>query len=158
LRSKDESSDALESFLVSARNLLGKNEKVCYIKSDQRTEYTGGKFLEVLERENIESEFFPPYTPEHNGIAGRFNKSLQRKIRALMFDSDLPKSMWELAVDTAVHMYNRSSHKTLNFKTPLRKFAPKVSNHFNKIKRFGSIAYVKLPKPAAKFDVKAIRS
>ena len=41
LKSKDESGEALENFLMSARNLLGANEKVCYIRSDRGTEFTG---------------------------------------------------------------------------------------------------------------------
>ena len=82
IKAKDEASEALEKYLISARNLLGKDEKVCYIKSDQGREFIGGKFLEIMKRENIESELSPPYTPEYNGVAERFNKTLQRKIRA----------------------------------------------------------------------------
>ncbi|XP_039314613.1 uncharacterized protein LOC120359758 [Solenopsis invicta] len=35
LKTKDESGEALEKYLISARNLLGKEEKLCYVKSDQ---------------------------------------------------------------------------------------------------------------------------
>ena len=72
----------MKKYLVSARNLLGKDEKICYIRSDQGTEFTGGKFLEILREEKIETELSPPYTPEHNGVAERFNKTIQEKIRA----------------------------------------------------------------------------
>lgn len=51
-----------------------------------------------------------------------------------MFDSRLPKSMWEIATEAAVHMYNRTPHKSINFRTPLEKFAPNVNNHFNRIR------------------------
>ena len=53
-----------------------------------------------------------------------------------MFDSGLPKSMWELAVDAAVHAYNRTPHKSIDYQTPLTKFAPNASCHFDQIKRF----------------------
>lgn len=36
LKTKDESGDALEKYLISVKNLLGKDEKVCYIKSRPR--------------------------------------------------------------------------------------------------------------------------
>ena len=65
VKSKDESGNALENFLMSARNLLGTDEKVCYMKSDQETEFTGGKFQEIMKRENIEAEFTPPYPVEN---------------------------------------------------------------------------------------------
>ncbi|XP_074114256.1 uncharacterized protein LOC141537269 isoform X2 [Cotesia typhae] len=69
VKTKDESGETLEKFLISTRNLLGKDEKVCYVRSDQGTEFTGGKFLDVLRKEKIELELTPPYTPEHNGVS-----------------------------------------------------------------------------------------
>ncbi|XP_045474683.1 uncharacterized protein LOC123680695 isoform X2 [Harmonia axyridis] len=158
LKTKDESAEALEKFLISTRNFLGKNEKVCYIRSDQGTEFTGKKFLEVLSRENIENEFAAPYTPEHNGVAERFNSTIQKKVRAYMFDSGLPKSMWELAVDASIHAYNRTPHKSIGYETPLTKFVPNAKCHFDQIKRFGCIAYVKIPKPSLKFGERALKA
>ncbi|XP_071573295.1 uncharacterized protein [Temnothorax nylanderi] len=157
LKTKDESGKALEKYLISARNLLGKEEKLCYVKSDQGKEFTGGAFKEVLKREKIKAIFAPPYTPEHNGVAERFNRTLQEKVRTYMFDSGLPKSMWELAVDAAVHAYNRSPHKTIEYEIPLKKFSPETSCHFEKIKRFGCIGYARVPKPTSKYDKRAIR-
>ena len=93
VKSKDEAGEALKKYLVSPCNLLGENEKICYIRSDQGTEFTGGKFLEILREEKIEAELSPPYTPEHNGVAERLNKTSQEKVRAYMFDSGLSKSM-----------------------------------------------------------------
>ena len=142
VKSKDEAGEALEKYLVSARNLLGKDEKICYIRSDQGTEFTGGKFLEILREEKIETQLSPPYTREHNRVAERFNKTIQEKVRAYMFDSGLPKRMWVLAVNAAAHVYNRTSHKTIEFRVPLKKFAPSASCHFNQIKRFGCIGFI----------------
>ena len=117
---KDEAGEALKKYLVSARNLLGKNHKICYIRSDQSTKFTGGTFLEILREETIESELSRPYTPEHNGVAERFNKTIQEKVRAYMFDSGLPKSMWVLAVDADIHAYNRMPHKSIEIEFPYR--------------------------------------
>lgn len=157
-KSKDESGISLERFLISGRNLLGKDEKVCYIRSDQGTEFMGGKFTEILEREKIESDPSPPYTPEHNGVAERFNQTIQGKVRSYMFDSGLPKTMWEFAVEAAVHAYNRTPHKSIDYEVPLKRFAPNENVHFEQIKRFGCIGYVKVPKPNAKFDERAIKA
>ena len=50
IKTKDESGKYLRRFLISAQNLFDKYEKVCYIRSDQRTEFTGGEFLEIMEK------------------------------------------------------------------------------------------------------------
>ena len=157
-KSKDEAGEALKQYLVSVRNLLGKDGNICYIRSDQGTEFIGGKFLEILREEKIKTELSPPYTPEHNRVAERFNKTIQEKIRAYIFDSGLPKSMWVLAVDTAVHAYNRTPHKTIEFRVPLEKFAPSASCHFNQIKRFRCIGFEKIPKLDFKFGERAIKA
>ena len=109
VKSKDEAGKALKKYLVSAHKLLGKDGKICYIRSDQGTEFIGGKFLEILREEKIETELSPLYTPEHNGVDERFNKTIEKKTRAYMFDSGLPKSMWVLAVDAAVHLKRKSA-------------------------------------------------
>uniref|UniRef100_A0ABD2WNV4 Uncharacterized protein n=1 Tax=Trichogramma kaykai TaxID=54128 RepID=A0ABD2WNV4_9HYME len=44
ISNKTESGDCLEEFLKHTRNLRGKNEKVCYLTTDNGTKFTGGKF------------------------------------------------------------------------------------------------------------------
>ena len=56
MKSTDEAAEVLKKYLVSSRNLLGKDEKICYIRSDQGTKFTGGKFLEILKEEKIATE------------------------------------------------------------------------------------------------------
>ena len=75
-----------------------------------------------------------------------------------MLDSGLPKSMWVLAVNATVHAYNRTLHKTIEFRVPLEKFAPSASCHFNQIMRFGCIGFGKIPKPDFKFVERAIKA
>ena len=75
-----------------------------------------------------------------------------------MLDSGLRKSMWVLAVNATVHTYNRTLHKTIEFRVPLEKFSPHASCHFNQIKRFGCIGFVKIPKPDFKFGERAIKA
>ena len=42
------------------RNLIDKNEKVCYIRADNAGEYIGDTFSEVMKSEKIEKDFSPP--------------------------------------------------------------------------------------------------
>ena len=54
MKTKDETGHCLESSVKSARNLLGKDATVCYLRSDQGTEFTGCYRTEVLKRLNAE--------------------------------------------------------------------------------------------------------
>ena len=158
VKHKNEAGECLERFLITTRNLLGNNEKVCYIRADNGTEFTKGKFLEVVKRENIEYNAASPHTPELNGTAERFKKTILNKIRSLMFDSGLPKSMWILALEVAVRIYNRTPHKSLDYGTPIQMLTPKSKCHLDRIRRFGCIAYAKIPINERKFSERAIRA
>jgi len=111
IKTKDEAGEYLDKFLKSAKNLLGREEKVCYLRSDQGGEFSGGKCGEVMDKEGIEWDPSPPFTAEVNGLIERCQKTSQYKIRACMLDLDLPGTMWELAVEAAVHAHNRSPTK-----------------------------------------------
>ena len=89
-----------------------------------------------MEKERIELDSGPPYTPELNGVAERFNKTLQRKIRAFMCDSGLPASMSKLAAVKASHTYNISPHKSINYEVPKLKISPNPESHLDKILKF----------------------
>ena len=91
IRLKSDAGDTLEKFISHMRNIIGKNEKVWYIRADNAREYTGGTFAEVIKSEKIEEDFLPHYMPELNSTSK--NKSLQWKIRALLSDSVWPKYM-----------------------------------------------------------------
>ena len=48
-----EAGKCLEEFLIHIRNLLGKQEKVCFIRADNETVFTGGEFSEIMKKEGI---------------------------------------------------------------------------------------------------------
>jgi transposase InsO family protein len=49
----------------------------------------------------------PPYTPQFNGVAERFNRTVVSTARALLIDANLPKSFWAEAVNFATYLNNR---------------------------------------------------
>ena len=158
IKKKNQAGECLEKFLQHSRNILGENKKVCYIRADNAKEYLYGHFLEIMNREKIDNDFAPAYTPELNGTAERFNLTLKWKIASLLLDSGLPQRMWILAAETSTYIYNRTPHKSDNCITPIEKFAPKQKLHLDKIKRFGCIAYVRIPISETKFSANAIKT
>jgi hypothetical protein len=45
-----------------------------------------------------------PYNPQQNGVAERKNKTICEATKAMMFDQDLPNSLWAEATSTAVYI------------------------------------------------------
>jgi len=41
-------------------------------------------------------------------MAKRINDTLQKKVRAFVFDSKLPETKWDLAINAVVYCYNRT--------------------------------------------------
>ncbi|OXU21563.1 hypothetical protein TSAR_006928 [Trichomalopsis sarcophagae] len=136
-------------------SLVSKSKQVYY---NNGTEFTGGKFSEVMEKENIKGEFAPPYTPQHNRTAERFNKTIQWKIRALMIDSGLPKSMWLLALEVVIHIYNRTPHKGINSEISIKKMVPEETFTLTKSDVSDVYHMSKYPMQKGKFSERAIRT
>lgn len=143
---KSDTGHCFEMFVRITRNLLGRDAKVCYLRSDQDTEFTGGYTGQVLERSGSKLQLACPDTPEHNGTAERFNEAIRKKFRTYINDEELPKNLWHLALNAAVYAYNRTQPKSNSRITPLEKFAPQRSFDINQIKRFGCVAYIKVEK------------
>lgn len=60
-------------------------------------------------------------------------------------------------MDAVVHAYNRTPHKSIKYETPLTKFASNASCHFDQIRKFRCIGYIKILKPTTKFGERAIK-
>jgi hypothetical protein len=86
-----------------------------------------------------------PYNPQQNGVVERKNNTVCEVAKAMMFDQDLPNSLWAEATSTIVYIQNRCAHVILKDKTPKEVFSrikPKVEN----LRIFGCPVYIHVPK------------
>lgn len=101
--------------------------------------------MDFCKEHGIRKQLFAPYNPQQNGVAERKNRTLVEASKAMMFDQDLPISLWAEATKTTVYIQNRSPHSILKDKTHEETFTgikPDVS-HF---RVFGCPIDIHVPK------------
>jgi transposase InsO family protein len=96
--------------------------KVKHVKTDNGREYVNEELQHYFEDINgIDHQKTIPYHPEMNGMAERLNRTIFQKVRALLYDSKLPDSLWAEAAMTANFLRNYSPVKGKD-KTPYELF------------------------------------
>ena len=96
------------------------------LRSENGTEYTHKSFTNFCTNNRIKREYIVPETPEQNGVAEPYNRTVVETTRCLLIESKLPKSYWLRAVDTAAHVRNlvrkdkeeKTSHQNVSSRKP----------------------------------------
>jgi hypothetical protein len=58
------------------------------------------------------------HTPQQNGLAEQFNRTILESAKSMLHAADLPLGFWGETIKTAVHIRNCFSVRTINWKTP----------------------------------------
>jgi len=74
-------------------NLTG--NKIKFLCSNNGGEYVDKDFTGFCTKEGIKREWIAPYNPEQNGVVERKNKTIVEATRAMMYDQDMPKFLWQ---------------------------------------------------------------
>jgi len=139
-------SDVLDRFLTFkawAETLTGARLRT--LRTDGGGEYGSQEFDRHLSVSGITRQRTPPYTPQHNGVAERANRTLLDEVRALLISANMPQPFWALALQAAVYLRNRSPTRSVTGLTPFEAFTgrrPSLSN----LRVWGCLAYVHIPK------------
>ncbi|GJV83673.1 retrotransposon protein, putative, ty1-copia subclass [Tanacetum coccineum] len=124
---KHEVFETFKVFQKEVENQLGKTIKS--LRSDRGGEYMSQEFLDHLKDHGIITHRTHPYTPQHNGVSERRNRTLLDMVRSMMSQTTLPKSFWDYALETAARILNMVPTKKVE-KTPYEVWhgqAPKLS-------------------------------
>ncbi|GJR50420.1 retrotransposon protein, putative, ty1-copia subclass [Tanacetum coccineum] len=127
LKHKHEVFETFKVFQKEVENQLGKTIKS--LRSDRGGEYISQEFLDHLKDHGIIAHRTPPYTPQHNGVSERRNRTLLDMVRSMMSQTTLPKSFWDYALETVARILNMVPTKKVE-KTPYEVWhgqAPKLS-------------------------------
>ena len=95
----------LEEWLPRAQRESG--HKVKAILSDNGGEFKGAHFEGELRRRGITHFYTDPYNPQQNGVAERYNRTLQEGLKALLHRAGLPNRCWVAALRHMVAVKNR---------------------------------------------------
>ncbi|GJW10147.1 retrotransposon protein, putative, ty1-copia subclass [Tanacetum coccineum] len=87
----------------------------------------------------------PPYTPQHNGVSERRNRTLLDMVRSMMNLTTLSLSFWDYALESATHILNMVPTKKVD-KTPYELWYGKIPN-LSYLKVWGCEAFVKRDTP-----------
>ena len=119
--------------------------KIARIRADNAKEYQSTKWTEFTKEKGIINEYSAPYSPEQNGIAERYNRTIIEHARAAIIAKDIPIKLWPYIIEATCYILNRVYNKAIN-KTPYEALLgskPDISN----IRILGSLVYRLLPKP-----------
>jgi transposase InsO family protein len=116
LKIKDESLSRFQDFKNLVENQTGRHIRV--FRTDNGKEFDSFKYDKLCRASGIKRELIVPYNPQQNGVAERKNRTICEAVRAMMYDENLPLSLWAKASSTAVYIPNRCPYKALEAKTP----------------------------------------
>ena len=86
--------------------------------SDRGGKYTSKEFEEYSAKKGTKHRLTVHDTPEQNGVAERLNWTLVKKSRAMLIESNLPKSLWGYTILHANYIKNHMHTPSLPDKTP----------------------------------------
>ncbi|CAI7928823.1 unnamed protein product [Closterium sp. NIES-54] len=81
--------------------------KVKVIRTDNGGQFIGADFAAVLKKKGIQHQLTVPYNPQPNGVAERFNRTLQEGARTLLGRAGLPDPFWVTALRLVALVKNR---------------------------------------------------
>ncbi|CAI7770394.1 unnamed protein product [Closterium sp. NIES-53] len=106
LKTKGEVAAAvLKEWMPRAQRESGHKVKV--IRTDNGGEFIGADFESVLKKKGIQHQLIVPYNPQQNGVAERFNRTLQEGARTLLGRAGLPDPFWVTALRQVALVKNR---------------------------------------------------
>ncbi|KAH9670332.1 hypothetical protein KPL70_016941 [Citrus sinensis] len=110
------------------------------LRTDNGLEFCNQRFDSFCVKEGITRHKTVRLTPRQNGLAEMMNKTLMERVRSMLVQSKLPKTLWAEILLTACHPVNLSPSTTIDFKTPYEKWTGQPANYGN-LRAFGCPAY-----------------
>ncbi|PLW27994.1 hypothetical protein PCASD_26554 [Puccinia coronata f. sp. avenae] len=151
LKKKSNATAAILDFKQFFENQTGFNLKK--LITDGGGEFCNATLSDCLKASGIQHNTSPPYTPQHNGLAERANKTIINMARCMLVHSNLAKEWWGEAVRAATQTTNCLPSLGKSRFSPIEKLFNKVPN-IAFFRPFGCKVWIVKPNQLrnAKFD------
>ena len=140
-----EKSEALSHFKSFKKKVENeKNLSIKGLRTDRGGEFTSTDFNNFCEINGIRRQLTTAYTPQQNGVAERKNRTLMNMVRTMLFEKEIPKTLWAEAVRWSNYVLNMCPTLMVKDLTPAEAWngiKPSVA-HF---RVFGCIAHAHVP-------------
>lgn len=111
LRSKSDVAESIAQAIDLESRRFGYYPTV--IHSDRGTEFINKHLLDFCNKHLIRVRYSDAYTPQQNGLAERFNRTILESVRAILKDSGLNKRLWNEVVKASTLTLNQiPAHKS----------------------------------------------
>ena len=139
IKRKSQVPDLFIDFVTAVQTQYDRRVKI--LRSDRGGEYVNETLATFLQQKGIIHQTTAPMTPQQNGKSEVFNRIIVDKVRTMLLESGLPKTLWAEALMCAVYTKNRSPTKgNPDFKSPFQMLFGKLPS-FSRLKCFGTIAF-----------------
>ncbi len=116
LKRKSDAFDAFKMFKSFAENQL--NAKIKGLQDDKGGEYMSNAFIKFTDQCGIHRRHTTRNRPQQNGVAERANRTMGEDISAMLYEAQLPPSLWGEALAAQIHVWNCLSTSSLKSMTP----------------------------------------
>ena len=123
--------------------------KLQRLRTDGGGEYIPQTLLMMLHDCGIKHEKTPAHTPEMNGVAERFNRSLVEMMKSMLYEAELDSAWWGEAAMTATYLLNLLPTAALDETTPFEEWK-EIKPDLGHLRIFGSECWVHVPKATRK--------
>lgn len=155
MKQKSEAARNIKAFIKLSEKQNGHNIRI--FRSDNGGEFVNDELETFFSEMGIHHQRTVPYTPEQNGCAEREMRTIVESARTMIHSKQMDKKFWAEAVNSAVHVLNRTGTSTIADKTSYELWYNKRSK-VDHLRIFGSEVFVHIPKEKRrKFDPKSVK-
>lgn len=106
LRTKDEALAHFKTFKAQVEK--ESNQVIKVLHTDREGKFCSNNFKTFYEEMGIVRHFTAPYTPQHNGVVERRNRTVLAMGRSLLKERNMPSYMWGEAI-WHCHLFTKPS-------------------------------------------------